>query len=164
MLRHAPDEDVADGVQMRPAVVVDDAFGVAGGAGGVVERDGLPLVGGIEGRGVGIALGEEGFVVEVAEVVAARTFRVVDVDDEEVAAEALQGLGHHRCELGVGDQRPGLAVLQDEGQCCGVEAGVQRIEDGPAVGDAVVGLQHGRRVGKHGGHRVAGADAASGQG
>ena len=44
VLRHAPGDDVADGVQVRAAVVVDDALGVAGRARGVVQRDGVPLV------------------------------------------------------------------------------------------------------------------------
>ena len=43
---HAPDLHVADRVQVGAAVVIDHALGVAGGAAGVVEADGLPFIGG----------------------------------------------------------------------------------------------------------------------
>jgi hypothetical protein len=38
VLAHAPDEDVAERVQIGAAVVVDDALRIAGRARGVVER------------------------------------------------------------------------------------------------------------------------------
>jgi hypothetical protein len=44
VVRHAPDEDIADAVQIGAAVVIDHALRIAGGARGVVERDRLPLV------------------------------------------------------------------------------------------------------------------------
>mgnify|MGYP003694414121 CR=1 FL=1 len=53
MAVEAEGDDVADGVQVGAAMVIDDALGIAGRAGGVVEADGLPLVGGrtpAEGR------------------------------------------------------------------------------------------------------------------
>ena len=45
MLGHVPFKDVADGVQVGAAIVIDHALGIAGGAGRVVQRDGVPLVG-----------------------------------------------------------------------------------------------------------------------
>ena len=45
VLRHRPVEDVVDRVQVRAAIVIHDALGIAGRARGVVERDRVPLVG-----------------------------------------------------------------------------------------------------------------------
>ena len=63
-LRHAPDEDVADRVQVRAAVVIDHALRVAGGARGVVQRDRLPLVGREDGCCRRIAFGQQRLVLQ----------------------------------------------------------------------------------------------------
>ena len=44
MAAHVGGEDIADGQQIRAAMVVDDALGIAGRARRVVERDGVPFV------------------------------------------------------------------------------------------------------------------------
>src|SRR3546814_3826975 len=62
--------------------MVDDALGVAGGARGVEQRDRPPFVGGIVEALGGIALGQQRFVVERAQQLAAIRERVVDVDHQ----------------------------------------------------------------------------------
>src|SRR5690606_7924478 len=44
VLTHVPGHLVTHGVEEGTAVVIDHTLGVAGGAGGVVEADGVPLV------------------------------------------------------------------------------------------------------------------------
>jgi hypothetical protein len=63
----------------------------------------------------------------------------------------------------VGDQHLGFAVGQHEGDGFGVEAGVEGVEHGADHRHAEVGLEHGRHVGQHHGHRVALADATAGE-
>ncbi len=59
VLGHGAGQHVALGHQVGAAVVVDDALGIAGRAGGVVERDRVPFVVGHRPGEVGIALGEQ---------------------------------------------------------------------------------------------------------
>src|SRR5439155_12495144 len=79
----AEGERVAEGVQIRAAVMVDDALGIAGGPVRVEQTDRLPLVGGSAPLVVGIALLEERLVVLLAQQLAALVKRIVDVDDRE---------------------------------------------------------------------------------
>ena len=82
VVRHAPGDDVADRVQVRAAVVVDDALRIAGGARGVVERDRVPFVAGPLPGEFRVASAEQLLVGLRAQALArARVLRVVDVDD-----------------------------------------------------------------------------------
>uniref|UniRef100_A0A804RDL1 Uncharacterized protein n=1 Tax=Zea mays TaxID=4577 RepID=A0A804RDL1_MAIZE len=64
---HPPLQQQAGGAQVRPAVAVDDALGRGRGAGRVVERDGVPLVGERREVGVGVAVRDQGLVLELPE-------------------------------------------------------------------------------------------------
>ena len=68
-------------------MVVDDAFGIAGGAGGVVERDRVPLVRRVLPFEVRVAAGDELLVVALAESLAAGAERVDDIDDLDLALD-----------------------------------------------------------------------------
>ncbi|MNZ32539.1 hypothetical protein D3C78_498700 [compost metagenome] len=164
VLAHRPDHLVAQRVQVGAAVVVDHALGIAGGAGGVVQRDGVPLVLRPLPGELGIALGEEGLVVELADRLAFAVFGIVDVDHQWRVIEHADGGVDHRMELAVGDQHLGLAVLQHEGDGLGIQAHVQGVEHGADHRHAEVCLQHLRDVRQHHRHRVALADTAPGQG
>src|SRR5277367_7066923 len=110
----APDvagDDVADREQIRAAMMVDDALGIAGRARRVVERDRVPFV----ARGLAlisfVALGDQRLIVEAAEPLArAVVFRVVVVDDERAGLGALERRGDDGRKFTVGDDRLGLAV------------------------------------------------------
>ena len=107
--------DVAERVQERAAMVIDDALGIAGRARGVVERDRLPLVGRHLPRRIGIAGGEERLVIHLAQQFAAGGVeRIVDVDDggrPPLGKSRADGAG----EFAVGDQHLAFGVAQDEG-------------------------------------------------
>ena len=146
-------------------MVRDDALGVAGGARGVVECDGVPLIGGERPLKVRIALCQKGLVVQLTDQPTPVCQRVVHVHHQGPRA------GHQgQCgsdggrKLPVGDQHPCLTVLEHERDSCRIEAGVQGIEHRAEHWYAKVGLKHGRRVGQHGCHRIASADAAPCQG
>ena len=53
----------------------------------------------------------------------------------------------------------GFAVVEGEGDDRGIEAGVERVEDGARHRYPVVGLQHRRRVGEHHRDRIAARNA-----
>ncbi|MNQ31925.1 hypothetical protein D3C85_453080 [compost metagenome] len=164
VVAHRPGHLVAHGVEVGAAVVVDDALGVAGGTGGVVETDGVPLVLRPLPGELGVALGEEGLVVEVADRLALAVFGIVDVDHQRRVVEHADGGVDHCMELTVGDQYLGLAVLEHEGDGLGVQAHVEGVEHRADHRHAEVRLEHGRDVRQHHRHRVATADAATGQG
>src|SRR5579863_5011588 len=44
MLRQAPDERIADRIEISAAVMIDDALRIAGGARGIIEGDRIPLI------------------------------------------------------------------------------------------------------------------------
>jgi len=164
VVAHRPGHLVAHGVEVGAAVVVDHPFRIAGGAGGVVEADGVPLVLRPLPGELGIALGEEGLVVELADRRAFAVFGVVDVDHQRRVIEHADGGVDHVEELAVGDQHLGLAVLQHEGDRLGVQAHVEGIEHRADHRHAEMRLEHRRDVRQHHRHRVATADTATGQG
>ena len=72
--------------QIGAAMVIDDALGIAGGARGVVERDGVPFVVRHQPGEIGIALAQKILVFDAAEPLAgAGEFRIVIVDDQRLA-------------------------------------------------------------------------------
>ncbi|MCY1506165.1 hypothetical protein D9M68_404040 [compost metagenome] len=163
VLAHGPDHLVAQRVQVGAAVVVDHALGIAGGAGGVVQRDGVPLVLRPLPGELGIALGEQRLVVQAADQLALAVFRIVHVDHQRRMVEHADGGADDVVELAVGDQHLGLAVLQHEGDGLRVQAHVEGVEHRADHRHAEVRLDHLGNVRQHHRHRVATADAASGQ-
>ena len=146
-------------VQVRATVVVDDALGVAGRARRIVERDRLPFVHGQHGRQAEIGALEQGGIGRLAQqLVRTRMLRIDDVDNAYGPRHLGQRLPDHRRVLGVGQQNVSLAVLQDEGDRRSIEAVVQRVEHCTGERHTVMRLEHGRRVGRHHGHRAAGPD------
>ncbi len=138
--------------------MVDDALRVAGGARGVVERDRVPFVLRRELGEIGVALGEEGLVVERAEPLAAGSLRVGDVDDQRLFVEERQGAIDRRRKFGVGDQHLGFAVAQDEGDRLGIEADVERVQHRTGHRHPEMRLKAFRHIGRHQRHRVAASD------
>ncbi|MNQ61278.1 hypothetical protein D3C85_755910 [compost metagenome] len=164
VVAHGPGHLVAQGVQVGAAMVVDHTLGVAGGAGGVVQGDGLPLVVGPAPGECRVALGQQRFIVQVAHRLAFAVLGVVDVDHQRRLVEHADGGVDHLMELAVGDQHLGFAVLQHEGDGLGIQAHVQGVEHRADHRHAEVSLEHLRDVRQHDRHRVALADTAPGQG
>ena len=158
MLPQAPDQYVAERVQIGAAMVIDDPLGVAGRAGGVVQRDRIPFVCGRQFGEGWVATGEKGLVIDVAEARAARTRRVDDVDDQWLALQPCQRLFDDRGEFGIGDQDLGFAVSEDEGDGFRVEADVQCVQDRTRHRHAEMGFEHFRDVRRHHRHGVATPD------
>jgi len=157
----AGSDDVRVAHHGSAAMVDDDALGIAGRAGRVVEADRLPLAFRHAPSERRVALGDEGLVVEGAEPGAGlRVLQIVIIDDEWADLGEGQRLLHYGRELAVGDQNPGVGVIELEGHDGGIQPGVHRVKDGTGHGHAVVGFEHRRHVGEHHRHGVAGADAA----
>ena len=159
-VRHRPGGRVAHRVQVGAAVVGDDSLGVAGGAAGVADGDGVPLVGRALQWGQRFVRGQQCLVLVFADALTgAFVFAVADVDHHRrapvFAAQQLQRLRHHRRELAVGDQHLGLAVVHLPGQQRRVQPRVQRIEHGVQCRHGVVRLHHLGRVGQHHADRAA---------
>ncbi len=162
-VRHAPGDHVADGVQVRPAMVQHYAFGVAGRPGGVVQRDRIPLVVRPAPGELGVTARQECFVRHFPQQLAARSQRVVDVDHQRFAFHSLQRLAHQRRELPVGDQHLGLAMLEHEGDSCRIQTGIKCIEHHADHRNSEVRLEERRDVGRQNGDGVPSPDAAHGQ-
>ena len=64
VLAHAAGKHIADCQQVGAAMVVNDALGIAGGARGVVERDGVPFIGGQRSMQSRVARGDEVLVFD----------------------------------------------------------------------------------------------------
>ena len=143
--------------------MVDDAFGIARGAGGVIEGDGVPLVRGVLPFEIRVAAGDELLIVAFAESFAARAESVDDVDDLYLIFGTDECTFDDRRKLGVGDQYLRLAVLEHETDSLGVEPGVERIQHRARHRHAEMRFDHFRRIRGHQRHRIAAANAKPGQ-
>ena len=96
VLGHRAGDDITDREQMRAAVMIDDAFGVAGGARRVVERDRVPfVVRHFPGVG-GVALRDEVLVFDFSQPLAgAAILGIVVVDHQRFCFAEAQGLLHY---------------------------------------------------------------------
>ena len=164
MLHHRAGQGIAVTHQRRAAMMIDHALGIAGGARRIVERDGVPLVGGHLPGKFRIAAFEKFLVVDLAQPLPAlRKFRVVIVDHQRLFLQQRQRGCDGGRKFAVGDQHLGVAMLQHEGNGRSVQPCVQRIQHRPQHRHAIMGFQHGRGVGQHHRHRVALFDALFGQ-
>ncbi|MNZ12994.1 hypothetical protein D3C78_298780 [compost metagenome] len=164
VVAHGPGHLVAEGVEVGAAVVIDHALGVAGGAGGVVQRDRLPFVFGPVPGELGVTFGEKGFIVQVADRLAFAVLRVIDIDHQRRVFHQRQGRFNDLVELAVADQYLGFAVLEHERDGLGIQAHVEGVEHGADHRHAEVRFEHGRNVRQHHRHRIALTDTAPGQG
>ncbi len=152
---HAPGQDVPHRVQVRAPVVVDDAFGPARRPRGVAQRDRLPLI-----RRLGPLIPrrrtrKQRLVVLFPQPVPRPVvLGIVDVDDQRARLAQPQCLGYHRGEFPVGDQYPGLGVIEDVGDRRGVQPGVDRVQHRAGHRDPEVRLDHLRGIRRDHRHRV----------
>ncbi|MCY1336266.1 hypothetical protein D9M69_220680 [compost metagenome] len=160
---HVPVEHVRQRSQIGAAMVVDHALRVACGAGGIVEGDGLPFVGGLAALPVRIAPGQEALVFDIRQPAAPFDGGIDDVDHQRLVVEQRQCGFDYVSVLRVGDQHLCLRVPEHEGDGGRVQAHVQRVQHGATHGHAEMHLQHLRRVGGHHGHRIARPDAGGHQ-
>ena len=142
-------------------MMVDDTLGVAGGAGGIEERQRIPFVLRSRPGERRIALGEERFVGERANGLSLRSLGIVDVDDENIAREPGERRLDRRREFGVGNERFRPSVLEAEGDGRGVETDVERVEHGAERRHGVVRFEESGHIRRHCGDGVAGADATT---
>jgi len=146
---HIPYHRVANRIQVGPTVVVDHAFGIAGGAGSVVQGNGLPLVGrGLPSK-IRVTFGKQSFVIQLSLVFAADELRVIDIDHQRAlrwiyqAQRLADGLG----EFTVGEQKLGLTVFEHERNRFGIQTNIQRVEHRSGHRDAEVQFKHLGNVG-----------------
>ena len=163
MVGHVPRDRVGHRVEVRAAVAVDHPLGIAGGAGGVVERKRVPFIVRRPPRELRIAARKERLVLDVPDEVPARRVGIVHVDDERPAFDLLERRADGRRELAIGDDRLRLAVLQDEGHGVRVEAGVDGVDDRAEHRDREGRLPRGGDVRRHDGDGVAAPDPARGE-
>ena len=162
MLAHAGGEGVGVAHERRAAMVVDDAFGIAGRAARIVERDRVPFVRRHRPGKGGIAGIDEGFVIDATDGRAFDPALEVGIIDDERLDLGETERGFEGCgEFGVGDENLGFRMLEHEGDRRRVEAGVDGMEHGANHRHAVMGLEHCGRIGEHHRDGIALADAAA---
>ena len=160
VVRKVPADDVRQRIEICAAVVIDDPLGVPGGARGVVERDCAPLVVRVRPPERRIALFEQSLVLDVADALAARGMRVVDVDDDRRMSHPGERVRDHRRELPVREQHLRTTVFEDERDGCRVEPDVDGVEHRAEHRHPEARLVDGADVRREDRHAVAGADAA----
>ncbi|MNT29272.1 hypothetical protein D3C72_1650030 [compost metagenome] len=96
-------------------MVVDDAFRIARGAGRVVQCNGVPLVCRRLPVVIGVAAGQQAFIVEVGKCFHFRSQHVVDLDHAQ-AGNLRRHLARQFGKFRVGQQDFRLAMAQHEGQ------------------------------------------------
>ncbi|BAS76688.1 Os02g0119250, partial [Oryza sativa Japonica Group] len=155
--RHVVEEHGGEAVQVRAAVAVDHALGPRRRARRVVERDRLVLVGGPPHREL---RRRPGIADEVLVLVVDTTGRELGIGwvVEELADEDEDGRRGARLgdaadgvvgdveQRAVDEDELGLRVAEQDGGHGGVEAGVERADDGAGHRDAEVELAHRRNI------------------
>jgi hypothetical protein len=111
-------DHLTERVEVRAAVGVDDALRAPGGAGGVVDRDRLLLVGQPRRHAGCVAATDE-------LLIGASRAAIVDADD----LQARWRVHDQRFELGASEQHPRPGVLEDVADLVGAQARVDRNED-----------------------------------
>ena len=146
MRAEIPCEHVRHRVQISASVVRDHAFGIAGGARGVAERDCLPFVRRKLPFEIGLAAIEKGLVLDIADEVATVAGCVIDIDDIRLVLKLVERGLHRRREFTIGQQNPGTAVFQLERDRIGVEANIEPVNHRARHRDRVMCLKHRRHV------------------
>ena len=160
MLAEVAGKNVADGVEIGAAMMRHHALGIAGGAGGVTERDGVPFVLRRSGCEAGVARSEGCLVLDLADPAAALVAGIVDIDDERLRALDLgEGGRDHLGEFRIDQDHLGAAVIELERDGAGVEPDVQGVEHGAGHRHGEMDLVHRRNVRQHRRDGVAAADA-----
>ena len=126
-MHHIPTHDIAEGVEVSAPVMIDNAFGISCGAGGVIERDGIPFILGQGDRRCGITGLNQVFIGQFAKSVSTRALGVLYIDDENLPVELAEGFAHHRSKLRIRDQGFGLAVVENEREGGGIETDIEGV-------------------------------------
>ena len=135
--------------------MVDNALGIAGGAGRVVQRNGLPFIGGQGPRELGGRGEDELLIVMRADAGAFRegcilgVLGVVIIDDHRVDLGQGDRFGHDGRKLAIDDQNPALGVIKLKRNGLGIKPGVDGVQHGSDHRHAVMGFKHGRCVREH---------------
>ena len=159
VLAHAGGDRVGVAHQRRAAMVVDDALRIAGGAAGVIERDGVPFVGRHRPGKCRVAIGDKRLVVESAETLSLdAAFEVAVIDQQRLHLGMLQRLLEHAARTRYRRSAPWSSAWSSM-KAIGrrVEPRIDGVQHGAGHRHAVMRLEHGGRVGEH--HRDGVADA-----
>ncbi len=163
MLAHGPHRLIAHAVHVGTAMVINDAFRVTGGAGGVVQGDGIPFVLWQAPLELRVTFLQEDLIIQVAHLCAFTVLRVIHINHQRLFIQAADGVADNVAKFPVRHNNLGFPMLQHEGNGLGVQAHIQGIENRPDHGHTKVTLHHGRDIGQHRCHGVAAANATTSQ-
>ena len=152
--RKRPAGQLQQAHEVSSAVTRHHAFGIAGRARRVVQRDRFPFVGRPDSLERRVPAGQQRLVVHHADRSRAGSNRVVDVDQQRGMLQALDGTSCERRKLAVHEHDLGFAVAQDEGDALGVEPTVDCIQHRTRKRHAKVCLQHRRGIGRNDRHGI----------
>ena len=164
MFGQLPGEHIVDGVEVGTTMVINHPLGVAGGAGGVVKGDSLPLILRQPAGLIAVTSGNKGLIVEVTDKRPLPVEGIVDGDDQRLALQQIQRLAHHGTKLPVHQHYLALGMLEDKSHRLGIEPGIDGVEHGAAHGHPEVRFKHRRDIGRNDGDGIPLPDAAKPQG
>ena len=146
-------------------MVIDDALGLARGAGGIVEGDRVPFVARPQEWLPGVALGKERFVIDIADAPRLEPL-IDDLDDIGAMRGHLQRSFGNARERAVDHQHPAFGVIEDVRDRRCIEAEIVGVQHRAGPRHAVMGFDHRGGIGRE--HRyhlaIAHADAAQSAG
>ena len=117
MLRHPAGQHVALCEQRGAAVMIDHALGIAGRAGGIVERDRVPLVVRHKPSVSGVAGGDQLLVFDPADARPRPAIcRVFIVDDQRLRLGERKRFAHNSRVFAIDDENLCLCMVEREGQ------------------------------------------------
>src|SRR5437016_5295054 len=115
MSRQAPRQDLSESVQVSAAVTVNHAFRISRSAGGVAERDGVPLVRRRTPCIFWIPACKQRLVLNIPDAgTDTSVFRVVYVHDDHSSTQLLDRRGNCAGELAVNKNHLRFSMVEHE--------------------------------------------------
>ena len=130
-------------------VMADDPLGISCGARSIIQTDGVPFIFRHDPFKIRSSFFQKVFIVEVSEPFSPVSFRIVDVDHQQILSGNRQCFPDDRGKLGVGEEDLGFAMLQDVTDGRTVQPDIEGVEHRAGHRHSKMGLEHLRGVRRH---------------
>ena len=144
-------------------MVIDNAFWLARGARGIVQRNRIPFIARHFPGETGAAFGDEAFIFLPAQGFAMHGFwrqHIMHFNNDRLGGTFRECRAQHRHKFAVHNHCLGFAVVQNIGNRWRIQPRIDGVQHRTSHGHAVMAFQHFRDIGQDRRHRIAAPNAA----
>ena len=138
--------------------MADDPLGISCGARSIIQTDGVPFIFRHDPFKIRSSFFQKVFIVEASEPFSPVSFRIVDVDHQQILSGNRQCFPDDRGKLGVGEEDLGFAMLQDVTDGRSVQPDIEGVQHRAGHRHSKMGLEHLRGVRRHHRNGISPAD------